>query len=142
MTKLVSSLLCSVLLVAALSGCKSYAANSVMVQPEVASSLNVVNGGLQAEAQLLPEQSHALYEGDILVGTVEIKSHVDGRAMYEYRWQWSDADGIINEVGGGGETWNTIWLNPLEEKQLQGRSTTPGATAGELFMRYAMNATQ
>lgn len=138
MTKLVSSLLCSVLLVAALSGCKSYSANSVMVQPEVASSLNVVNGGLQAEAQLLPEQAHALYEGDILVGTVEVKSHVDGRTQYEYRWQWSDADGIINEVGGGGETWNALWLNPLETKQLQGRATTPGAIAGELFLRYTM----
>lgn len=142
MTKLVSSVLCSLLVVTALSGCKSYAANSVVVQPEMAATLNVVNGGLQAEAQLHADQAQALYEGDILVGTVTVQSHVDGRAMYEYRWQWSDADGIINEIGGTAETWDTMWINPLESKQIQGRATTPGATSGELFLRYAMNATQ
>lgn len=82
MTKLVSSLLCSVLLVAALSGCKSYAANSVVVQPERAATLRVVNGGLQNEAQLLPDESQALYEGDILVGAVSVRNNVDGRVMY------------------------------------------------------------
>ncbi|MEZ6185135.1 MAG: DUF1425 domain-containing protein [Planctomycetota bacterium] len=142
MTKLVSNLLCSALLVAALAGCKSYAANTVVVRPEVPATLNVVNGGLQSEAQLLPDQSQALYEGDILVGSVAVKNNVDGRVMYEYRWKWADSDVIENEVGGGGETWRTLWINPLETVQVQGRATTPGATEGELYLRYAMDATQ
>ena len=135
-------LLTVVLLVAALSGCKSYAANSVVVQPERAATLRVVNGGLQNEAQLLPDESQALYEGDILVGAVSVRNNVDGRVMYEYRWKWADSDTIENEAGGGREAWKSVWINPLETVQVQGRATTPGATSGELYLRYAMNAAE
>ena len=120
MTKLVSSLLCSVLLVAALSGCKSYAANSVVVQPERAATLRVVNGGLQNEAQLLPDESQALYEGavydangELLTGTMSDYAVPKASMVPRYELDRTVTPSPVNPLGakGAGEA-GTIASTP------------------------------
>ena len=65
----------------------------------IESGLATISGNLarQVTSEKITDDARrkALYEGDILVGTVQLRSRVDGRRMYEYRWRWFDRGTLL-----------------------------------------------
>jgi hypothetical protein len=120
---------------ALLTGCRSNAANVVKMSEGGNADVQVINGGLQDDLELVPEK--VAYEGDLLVGWCKVRNHCDEKMGFEYRWRFYDADGKEIDIGGSNQMWNTKWANPLEELQVDGRAAKPGAIRTELHLRYA-----
>jgi hypothetical protein len=117
-------------------GCQSNAANVVKMAAEGGNAdIQVTNEPLQDDLELVPER--IAYEGDILVAWVKVRNHVDDKMGFEYRWRFYDADGKEIDVGGTSLQWNTKWANPLEEVQVDGHASKPGAVRTEFHLRYA-----
>jgi|APSaa5957512493_1039668.scaffolds.fasta_scaffold159140_2 uncharacterized protein YcfL len=121
------------LLLFAAPGCRGphRAANRVEIVPEGTAEITVVNQGLQNRCTI--RGSRAIYEDDILLGVVDLVSGVDRNKIYQYRFTWRDSDGINLEESA----WDELHLKALEEHQVQGRATEPGATSGSFQVRYS-----
>ena len=119
-------------------GCRSAAANRIDVVPEGNASITVNNPGLHDECEIV--SGRALYEGDVLLGVVMVRSHEDHKQTLEYRWTFVDSDGVVEESGTG-QQWRTTFVNGLEDKQLTGRATEPGAVRGAFELRYHSGVT-
>jgi hypothetical protein len=119
----------------AFSGCRSNAANVVKMAEGGNADVQVVNSGLQDDLELVPEK--IAYEGDLLVAWVRVRNHCDDKMPFEYRWRFYDADNKEIDIGGSSQMWNTKWANPLEELQVDGRASKPGAVRTEFHLRYA-----
>lgn len=118
-----------------LAGCRSPSANKMVINaPPGNAQIEVVNPGLQGEVEIV--SGRALYEGEVMLGWVTVRSHVDEKRKLEYRWTFYDADGVAMSIGQGGNPWQPVWVNPLEEIQIEGRAPQPGATRAEFFVRY------
>ncbi|RMG13628.1 MAG: DUF1425 domain-containing protein [Planctomycetota bacterium] len=118
---------CCLLLLA--PGCVTHAANRVTIVPDGQPEITILNSGLQSECEILG--SRGFYEGEILAGAVELRSHVDAKQSLEGRFSWFDADGLQLETS----PWEVLFVNALEEKQVQGRATEPGAARGLFELR-------
>lgn len=136
MTRHVDKLLLLAFVLLLAPGCRSYAANVMKMNAEGGNvDIQVVNEGLQEELELA--SGRVAYEGDILVGWVRIRNNEDEKLPFEYRWKWYDADGKEVAIGGGGESWEKKWANPLEEVEVDGHATREGAVRTEFHLRYA-----
>lgn len=119
-----------------LGGCRSYAANTVTLNAGGgAADIQVINEGLQDQLEITTGQ--VAYEQDILVGWVRIRNRMDDKVPFEYRWRWWDSGDKQVIIGGGGEAWLKGFANPLDEVELDGRATAPGAVRAEFQLRYA-----
>jgi uncharacterized protein YcfL len=111
------------------AGCASNTANRVTLVPEGTAEITVTNGGLQGDCEIV--SARALYEDEILMGVVELKSHIAPKLTLEGRFTWYDSDGIQQEE----KAWMEVFVNGLEEKQVQGRAPEPGAVRGVFELR-------
>lgn len=125
-------LLCLTLFAA---GCVTNAPNECILDARSGDAeLNIRNGGLQSTCELLG--GSVLFEGDIMVGTVRLQSHVDEQRSYHMRWRWYDADNLLISTGEGQNNWRTQWVDALDDTPVQGRAPTPGAVKGEFQIRW------
>lgn len=120
---------------ALLTGCRSNAANVIKMSEGGNADIQVINHNLQDDLQIAPER--IAYEADILVAWVKVRNHCDAKMPFEYRWRFYDADNKEIDIGGSSQAWNTKWANPLEELQVDGRASKPGAIRTEFHLRYA-----
>lgn len=128
--------LLALLFVLVAPGCRSYAANVVKMNAEGGNvDIQVLNEGLQNDLQLA--SGRVAYEGDMMIGRVIIRNQEDEKIPYEYRWRWYDADNMEIAIGGMGEAWMKKFANPLEEVEVAGTATRPGAVRTEFQLRYA-----
>lgn len=122
----------ALLLLFAAPGCRAphRASNRVEIIPEATASIEVRNQGLQNRCAI--QGARAIYEDDILLGVVDLASGIDRKMIYQYRFTWKDSDGINLED----ESWDELHVQALENKQVQGRATEPGAVRGVFELRY------
>ena len=113
-------------------GCASQAANSITVAPEVSSQIEVQNGGLHSECEIIGGGA-VLYEDKLLSTYVVLKSRLDVKQTLEGRWSWEDAQGYPIKSNRG---WKTIFVNALEEQKVEGRAPGPLAVIGKYELRY------
>ncbi len=112
------------------SGCASAnTANRLQITPDGQAEITITNSSLQSDVEIV--SGRALYEDDVLVVAVELLSHVDEKATLEYRFAWRDADDFVLEE----EAWSELFVNALEEKQVQGRATEPNSARGTFELR-------
>lgn len=118
-----------------LAGCATNAPNACILDAQGGDPQLVINnGGLQATCEITG--GRVLYEGDIMVGIVNLVSHVDEQRSYHMRWRWYDADNLQITTGEGQQNWRTQWVDALDAPQIQGRAPTPGAVRGEFQIRW------
>lgn len=118
-----------------LSGCRSNAANVIKMAEGGNADIQVINSGLQDDLEISPER--IAYEGDLLVAWVKVTNHCDEKMPFEYRWRFYDADSKEIDIGGSSQMWHTKFANPLEDLQVDGRASKPGAVRAEFHLRYA-----
>lgn len=112
------------------SGCASAnTANRLQITPDGQAEITITNGSLQDEVEIV--SGRALYEDDVLVVAVELLSHVDRKSTLEYRFSWRDADDFVLEE----DSWSELFVNGLEEKQVQGRATEPNSARATFELR-------
>lgn len=119
--------------VALTTGCTSFTPNRMEIPAQGNTSLLIDNEGLQDDVVI--QGGRCLYEGDIMLGIITVKDDTDDDIDIQHRWKWYDTDGVEMVAGGEGR-WELVHLKALEEKQLQGRATRPGATKAVFEMRY------
>ncbi len=115
-------------------GCHSAptaAANRAAVSAAISARIEVVNPGLGRRCEIV--SGRALYEGDILVAAVLVRSHWDTAQILEYRWTWYDADDLRQETSSKG--WRSLRVDSLEEKQVTARAPQRNALRGVFELR-------
>jgi uncharacterized protein YcfL len=118
-----------------MGGCATQAPNSIVLHAEGGNpEITVRNEGLHSACEIV--NGRVLYEGDILLGLVELRSDEDEKQQFHHRWRWYDADGVPIETGVGATMWQSMWVEALDTPTIQGRAPTPGAVTAEYQLRW------
>ena len=120
-----------------LAGCATWAANRITIMPQETAQISIHNSRLQDDCEIVT--GRGLYEDEIMLGAVDLRSLEGEKRTFEYRWRWYDSDGITQ--GSSTSSWKTMFINSMEEKQITGRATRRGAEKAVFEIRYHSGVT-
>lgn len=122
-----------VALLLALSGCVT-AANTIDAgAPDAASPSHVTVNSSSLDRRIRFAAAMSRREGMILHAQVGLENVTGGPLAFEYRWEWTDADGF--QLGDTLSNWQPGVVNAKERKMMSAAGPGPSAVNFRLHVR-------